>query len=148
MRWTVPQGVFTVIFLASVLTLLGLYYLSASGLFAPGELVGVGPIEVHQGSEPALKQQDVETLAQSLEQHTITPDGLLIVNPNGPHPIFQLIRDAEAAWEAKCARASKTLDDAISEYRRRYQRAPPLGFDKWYVGRCVTRGDADTIVIL
>ena len=68
-----------------------------------------------------------------LSKHTLTPDGLLHVNPDGPHPIFQLIRDAEAAWEAKRARASKTLDEAILEYRRRYRRAPPLGFDKWYV---------------
>ena len=110
------------IFLASVLTLSCLYYLLASDLIAPGEFVGVDPT----GSEPAPKQQGAE-----LGKHTITPDGLLIVNPNGPHPIFQLIRDAEAAWEAKCARASKTLDDAVSEYKRRYRRAPPLGFDKW-----------------
>lgn len=67
----------------------------------------------------------------ALENHTYTNDGLLVVNPNGPHPIFELMRDAEAAWDAKLARASKTLEEAVTEYRRRYRRAPPLGFDKW-----------------
>ncbi|KAF8547577.1 hypothetical protein OG21DRAFT_1501500 [Imleria badia] len=65
-------------------------------------------------------------------EHTLTQDGRLLVNPDAPHPIFQLIRDAEAAWEAKRARASKTLDEAVAEYKRRYRRAPPLGFDKWW----------------
>ncbi|KIN94740.1 glycosyltransferase family 90 protein [Pisolithus tinctorius Marx 270] len=68
----------------------------------------------------------------SLEKHTYTSDGLLIVNPNGPHPIFELMRDAKASWNAKLSRASKTLEEAITEYRRRYKRAPPLGFDKWW----------------
>ncbi|KAI5988946.1 glycosyltransferase family 90 protein [Pisolithus orientalis] len=68
----------------------------------------------------------------SLEKHTYTSDGLLIVNPNGPHPMFELMRDAKASWNAKLSRASKTLEEAITEYRRRYKRAPPLGFDKWW----------------
>ncbi|KAF8625396.1 hypothetical protein AX15_005402 [Amanita polypyramis BW_CC] len=66
-----------------------------------------------------------------LEKHTYRPDGLLEVNPDGPHPIFKLIRDAEAAWEAKHSRASKTLEQAVREYRRRYRRDPPRGFDHW-----------------
>ena len=105
----------------------------ASGPVVPGELVELD-LEVPQGSEPAPKREHIERRGQPLGNHTITPDGLLIVNPNGPHPIFQLVRDAEAAWEAKRARASKTLDEAVSEYKRRYQRAPPLGFDKWCAG--------------
>ena len=72
-------------------------------------------------------------LARPLVKHTLTPDGRLIVQPSAPHPIFQLIRDAEAAWETKRAQASQTLEEAVAEYRRRYRRAPPLGFDKWCV---------------
>jgi len=58
-------------------------------------------------------------------------NGLLFVNPNGPHPIFELMHKAEREWETKIKRASKTLDEAIVEYKRRYKRSPPLGFDKW-----------------
>jgi hypothetical protein len=65
--------------------------------------------------------------------HTFRPDGLLQVHPGGRHPILDLIEHAEKEWDAKLARASKTLPDAVREYRRRYSRAPPPGFDKWYV---------------
>ena len=58
-------------------------------------------------------------------------DGLLEVNEDGPHPIYELTARAEAAWEQKLKAASKTLPEAVSEYRRRYGRAPPLGFDLW-----------------
>ncbi|KIK25676.1 glycosyltransferase family 90 protein [Pisolithus microcarpus 441] len=68
----------------------------------------------------------------ALEEHTYTPDGLLTVNPNGPHPIFELMGNAEKEWKAKLQRASKTLDEAVVEYERRYKRPPPLGFDKWW----------------
>ena len=71
--------------------------------------------------------------------HTIT-DGLLVVNPAGPHPIFQLIRDAEEAWAAKHTSASTTLREAVAEYKRRYHRPPPLGFDKWCVRPRVVNG--------
>ncbi|KAG2123705.1 glycosyltransferase family 90 protein [Suillus cothurnatus] len=64
--------------------------------------------------------------------HIFRPDGLLQVNPGGRHPILDLIDHAEKEWDAKLARASKTLPDAVREYHRRYSRAPPPGFDKWW----------------
>ncbi|KAG6337196.1 hypothetical protein ID866_1910 [Astraeus odoratus] len=70
--------------------------------------------------------------SQALEEHSYTPDGLLVVNPHGPHPIFELMRKAEEDWNKKLSRASTTLDEAVTEYRRRYKRRPPLGFDKWW----------------
>lgn len=66
-----------------------------------------------------------------LEKHIYRPDGLLEVNYDGPHPIFELIRRAEKDWEEKLSRASKTLAGAVEEYRRRYKRDPPKGFDLW-----------------
>ncbi|GFZ52401.1 hypothetical protein JCM24511_10174 [Saitozyma sp. JCM 24511] len=57
--------------------------------------------------------------------------GLLKVNMESRlHPIYQLIRDARAAWDEKLERQSQTLDEAVEEYRRRYGRQPPKGFDK------------------
>lgn len=64
--------------------------------------------------------------------HTVK-NGLLQVNMQSDvHPIYQLIRDARIAWEEKGARQSKTLKEAVKEYRRRYGREPPQGFDKWW----------------
>lgn len=68
---------------------------------------------------------------RALERHSFRPDGLLEVNPNGRHPIYDLIERAEVEWEKKVKRQSKTLDEAVVEYERRYHRAPPKGFDDW-----------------
>ncbi|KAI9639228.1 uncharacterized protein MKK02DRAFT_29333 [Dioszegia hungarica] len=65
-------------------------------------------------------------------------DGLLRFNPTdlvdskAPHPITTLIEEAQTAWKEKNARQSKTLKEATGEYRRRYARAPPKGFEKWW----------------
>jgi hypothetical protein len=58
-------------------------------------------------------------------------DGLLEVNPDAQHPIYGLIDEAKLAWEDKLARQSKSLREACLEYKRRYHRNPPPGFDKW-----------------
>ncbi|KAJ3507361.1 hypothetical protein NLJ89_g6348 [Agrocybe chaxingu] len=69
---------------------------------------------------------------RTLEKHFYCSDGLLEVNPNGPHPIFELMRRAEEEWEDKLLRASTTLEQAVAEYQRRYKRMPPPGFDEWW----------------
>ncbi|BEJ13624.1 hypothetical protein CspHIS471_0307980 [Cutaneotrichosporon sp. HIS471] len=48
------------------------------------------------------------------------------------HPIPKLMADAREAFDAKVKRQSKTLSEAVREYRRRYKRDPPAGFDKWF----------------
>lgn len=69
----------------------------------------------------------------ALKKHKFYSNGLLEVNPNGQHPIFDLIEQSEAAWKAKLKSASRSLHEAVIEYERRYGRKPPLGFDKWSV---------------
>lgn len=48
------------------------------------------------------------------------------------HPIPKLMADARRAFSDKVERQSKSLDQAVSEYERRYGRRPPKGFDEWY----------------
>ncbi|GLB39363.1 putative lipopolysaccharide-modifying enzyme [Lyophyllum shimeji] len=64
--------------------------------------------------------------------HTYLPNGLLHVNPDGIHPILELVKKAEEEWEKKLDRASRTLEEAVVEYKRRYKRDPPEGFDDWW----------------
>lgn len=64
--------------------------------------------------------------------HTYRADGLVEVNMAGPHPIRELALQGASKWSQMLSRQSKTLPEAIVEYRRRYQRAPPAGFDLWY----------------
>ena len=84
---------------------------------------------------PEQKPQPVTVLKKPLShskgKHEFHSDGLLHVNLEGAHPIFELISRAEEEWEAKLRGASKTLQEAVREYKRRYKRAPPKGFDHW-----------------
>jgi hypothetical protein len=65
--------------------------------------------------------------------HLYHPNGLVVVNQRGTHPILGMIEKAEKEWKAKVARQSKTLEEATIEYKRRYKRNPPRGWDKWCV---------------
>ncbi|BGP24779.1 glycosyltransferase family 90 protein [Rhodotorula toruloides] len=71
--------------------------------------------------------------------HKFDPNGQLLVEPlssfpepPAPHPILTLIKRAEIEWNKKVQRQSKTLKDAVHEYRRRYKRNPPRGFEQWW----------------
>ena len=47
------------------------------------------------------------------------------------HPITELMDDAKVAF-TNFAKQSKTLPEAVAEYKRRYARYPPRGFDHWW----------------
>ncbi|GAA5996512.1 uncharacterized protein JCM10292_003018 [Rhodotorula paludigena] len=81
----------------------------------------------HDPNRP-LTAEELE--AQS--RHTFHPNGLLLVNDKGRHPIHLLIEDGERKWKEKVARQSKTLSEAVREYKQRYRRNPPKGFDDWW----------------
>lgn len=88
---------------------------------------------------PSKRRRDIaparttSTAAEGKLHHAYRLDGLMEFVPNGPHPVYELIRVSEKKWKDKLGRASRTLKDAVEEYRRRYQRMPPKGFDKWCV---------------
>ncbi|KAG4439907.1 hypothetical protein IFR05_004631 [Cadophora sp. M221] len=48
------------------------------------------------------------------------------------HPIYHLVAEAGARFEEIKNRQSKSLAEAVMEYKRRYGRPPPPGFDDWY----------------
>ncbi|KAJ5365690.1 Lipopolysaccharide-modifying protein [Penicillium concentricum] len=48
------------------------------------------------------------------------------------HPVIRLVHDAEQALNKTLGRQSKSLDEAVAEYQRRYKMPPPPNFDKWY----------------
>jgi hypothetical protein len=75
----------------------------------------------HRASTPAAAAPSSSWLSFS---HKPTPESV--------HPITQLMTDAENNFRQKLARQSRTLADAVAEYRRRYNRAPPKGFDAWW----------------
>ncbi|KAG5925896.1 hypothetical protein E4U53_003204 [Claviceps sorghi] len=48
------------------------------------------------------------------------------------HPVEYLSQTAEREFSATLRRQSKTLQEAVKEYRRRYGLPPPPHFDKWF----------------
>ncbi|WWD18275.1 hypothetical protein CI109_102725 [Kwoniella shandongensis] len=48
------------------------------------------------------------------------------------HPIIELMEQGKKRWDELLERQSKTLPQAVSEYTRRYGRAPPKGFEEWW----------------
>lgn len=53
-------------------------------------------------------------------------------SPSTIHPIQKITREANIHFEKTLRKQSKSLAEAVAEYKRRYGRKPPLGFDKWY----------------
>ena len=82
-------------------------------------------------SPPAAPTRENLKPTPVLGKHRFRVDGLVEVNEDGAHPIYELISRAEREWRDKLQRASKTLEEAVNEYRRRYKRRPPKGFDLW-----------------
>jgi hypothetical protein len=48
------------------------------------------------------------------------------------HPIAQLAHNAETTWKRTLQSQSHTIEQAVTEYRRRYGIPPPPNFDKWF----------------
>jgi hypothetical protein len=48
------------------------------------------------------------------------------------HPIPRLMDDAEHRFRTLLSRQSRSLRAAVAEYKRRYGRNPPKGFDSWW----------------
>ncbi|KAG7096513.1 hypothetical protein E1B28_003942 [Marasmius oreades] len=74
--------------------------------------------------------------SEYLDSHQHLPSGLLEVNPSStstrPHPIHQLLKRSQTLWQTKLSKGSKNLREAVTEYKRRYSRPPPIGFEKWW----------------
>ncbi len=52
--------------------------------------------------------------------------------PTLTNPILGLLRDGERKWQDMIAKQSKTLEQAVQEYKDRWNRMPPKGFDEWW----------------
>jgi hypothetical protein len=52
--------------------------------------------------------------------------------PIDEHPISKLIAEADVRWRAYEGSRSMTFKDTVANYRRKYGRHPPPGFDIWY----------------
>ncbi|BGP16351.1 hypothetical protein JCM10213_004892 [Rhodosporidiobolus nylandii] len=90
--------------------------------------------------DPPVDEEDMGLPDSELETpFELHPNGQMYIEPLAtydqppqPHPILTLVKRAEQDWNRKVKRQSKTLREAVQEYRRRYKRNPPRGFEKWW----------------
>jgi hypothetical protein len=64
-------------------------------------------------------------------------NGMAVLSPNPlakrqEHPIYELMERAEDKWNNLLRSQSKTLQQAVQEYKKRYGLHPPAGFDAWF----------------
>ena len=84
-----------------------------------------------------LRNPDVTATLPSLRKPSKTsapeppPQIAQDVSPDA-HPALQLINLAQKEADKMMKGQSKTIEDAVAEYRRRYGIHPPPNFDKWY----------------
>ncbi|KAK4169341.1 hypothetical protein QBC43DRAFT_340711 [Cladorrhinum sp. PSN259] len=83
------------------------------------------PEPVHK--EPITWEGDAPS-AEIDHTHDTKPQS----GPTGSHPILHLVSKAEKEFEKVKQRQSKTLREAVAEYKRRYGMPPPPHFDKWW----------------
>ncbi len=72
------------------------------------------------------------TPPKSFRQRLLRSGSNVKQRPPIQHPIPNLMQQAEVNFQEKLDRQSKTLEGAVTEYRRRYERDPPAGFDDWF----------------
>lgn len=58
--------------------------------------------------------------------------GLTMAAEGEAHPLFSLVIRGEQKFRRMVGRQSGSLKAAVGEYKRRYGRPPPRGFDRWW----------------
>ncbi|GLA44257.1 capsule-associated protein CAP1 [Aspergillus niger] len=75
-----------------------------------------------------LQRPPVPSNAQLIEQTGYRK----VAQPDSLHPVASLVKNAEQQFDRLLSRQSKTLAEAVDEYRERYNMHPPPHFDKWF----------------
>ena len=113
-------------------------FLSPFDALSPAEKARAGFIQLEQVSSGVVRSKPLRArdddpdfdddfgAERNSSSSNIVPTGLT-------HPILALLRDGEAKWRERMARQSKTLEEAVETYKEKWGRAPPKGFDLWYV---------------
>ncbi|EXJ73106.1 uncharacterized protein A1O5_04255 [Cladophialophora psammophila CBS 110553] len=96
-------------------------------------LVGTAALTLYLLQSPGQIQTLEESTASLLQGHHAHEENQPLLPASSLlHPIHQLVAQSESDLQTLRARQSRSLSDAVAEYRRRYKLPPPPHFDKWY----------------
>ncbi|CEJ89417.1 hypothetical protein VHEMI05261 [[Torrubiella] hemipterigena] len=115
------RGVHMMLAIALILTLLFLFRRSSES----PHLAPVRNDKPAHGIEDQLRDWDIkDRIGES--------SGPRKLSDTSNHPIDYLSTNAKNDFNNMLGRQSKTLDEAVKEYNRRYNLPPPPHFDKWF----------------
>ncbi|CED82144.1 cap1-related protein [Phaffia rhodozyma] len=94
----------------------------------------------------SAERQAAESLLPSIDSAFESPNGLLSFRPTAGnasvvgepsadktvHPVLGLLAQGERRWKNMIDKQSRTLGEAVEEYKKRMGRQPPKGFDHWW----------------
>ncbi|KIW79078.1 hypothetical protein Z517_08918 [Fonsecaea pedrosoi CBS 271.37] len=96
-------------------------------------LVGTAVLTLYLLQSPQQIQTLEESTASLFQGHHAHEENQPLLPASSLlHPIHQLVAQGESDFQTVRARQSRSLSDAVAEYRRRYKLPPPPHFDKWY----------------
>ncbi|CAG8092272.1 unnamed protein product [Penicillium salamii] len=81
---------------------------------------------------PSSPQKPINLPPPEPIQHPQLHAGQNTYLPEKEHPISRLIGNAQQTFDHAHSQQSKTLAQAVEEYKRRYNMHPPPHFDKWF----------------
>ncbi|RLL96630.1 hypothetical protein CFD26_102656 [Aspergillus turcosus] len=97
-----------------------------------GSTSGLRAMKTGSPSPATPRSPSVHISSGSLQQELVPESPAKTPFSIDRHPIATLVGDAEQEFEQLHSRQSKTLTDAVNEYRRRYNMHPPPHFDRWF----------------
>lgn len=92
-------------------------------------------VELEQVSDGIVRAKQAvfhPPLTHSDRNSTSSANSLKPASESLTNPILGLLRDGERKWKDMVAKQSKSLEEAVEEYKTRWNRNPPLGFDQWW----------------
>lgn len=95
-------------------------------------MLSIGGLLFQYASGARYRSYSPDTSTTLPVVHPASPFDLIPMDLSKGHPAAQLINAAETDFQNTLGRQSKSLADAVREYRRRHGIAPPPQFDKWY----------------
>ncbi|KAJ9094050.1 hypothetical protein QFC21_006151 [Naganishia friedmannii] len=86
---------------------------------------------LESASDGVVRAREAVFVPQSSKKGNSTaPDAQL--KKTLTNPILGLLRDGERKWQDMLSQQSTTLEEAVTEYKTRWGRNPPRGFDEWW----------------
>lgn len=122
-----------ILFSLGALAVIGLYYYISKHPSSVEQYKSRVEEYIPRSQAPVDKNVNEKVGAAQSSKDPVDPVPKTVpVDLEGAHPMLYLMTTAQQEFDALQKRQSKTLQEAVSEYKKRHGIPPPPNFDKWY----------------